>query len=33
MSKHNLEQLRVRALALRLNGLLEHWDDVGAADR
>ena len=32
MSKHNLEQLRVRALALRLNGLLEHWDDVGAAD-
>lgn len=32
MSKHNLEQLRARALALRLNGLLEHWDDVGAAD-
>lgn len=32
MSKHNLEQLRSRALALRLNGLLEHWDDVGAAD-
>lgn len=32
MIKHNLEQLRARALALRLNGLLEHWDDVGAAD-
>lgn len=32
MSKHDLEQLRARALALRLNGLLEHWDDVGAAD-
>lgn len=32
MSKHNLEQLRARALALRLNGLLEHWDDVGTAD-
>lgn len=32
MSKQNLEQLRARALALRLNGLLEHWDDVGAAD-
>jgi DNA replication protein DnaC len=32
MSKHNLEQLRARALALRLNGLLGHWDDIGAAD-
>ncbi|MDQ1815089.1 IS21-like element helper ATPase IstB [Massilia sp. CCM 9210] len=32
MSKHNLEPMRVRALALRLNGLLEHWDEVGAAD-
>ena len=32
MSKQNLEQPRARALALRLNGLLEHWDDVGAAD-
>lgn len=32
MSKNNLEQVRARALALRLNGLLEHWDEVGAAD-
>ena len=32
MSKHNPEQMRARALALRLNGLLEHWDEVGAAD-
>jgi DNA replication protein DnaC len=32
MSQHNLEQMRARALALRLNGLLEHWDEVGAAD-
>ena len=30
MSKHNLEKMCARALALRLNGLLELWDEVGA---
>src|SRR5437763_152477 len=32
MSQHNLEQLRTRAQELRLNGLLEHWAEVGTAD-
>lgn len=32
MNTDLLEALRVRAHALRLNGLLEHWAEVGAAD-
>lgn len=31
-SQDQLEALRLRAHALRLNGLLEHWAEVGAAD-